>query len=50
MGKLKTTEQLVAEDVREIVRNHYNPDDIFDERELENWAESNGYVKDVEQD
>ena len=29
----------------EIVRLHLSPEDVFPVRELEEWAEENGYVK-----
>jgi hypothetical protein len=27
------------------ISEHLNPEDVFSESELENWAESNGYEK-----
>ena len=28
------------------ISNHMNPDEIFSEKQLKEWAESNGYTKD----
>ena len=33
------------EDIKDFVRNNKLPDELFDENELEKWAEDNGYVK-----
>lgn len=29
----------------DFIANEFDPDDIFDEKTLSKWAESNGYVK-----
>ena len=40
---------LVLEDVMDevihVISEQLNPDDVFSESELEDWAESNGYEK-----
>ncbi len=30
------------------VKNEYSPEQVFDESELEHWAESNGFVREEE--
>jgi hypothetical protein len=27
------------------IKNNLKPDDVFDNKELESWAESNGYIQ-----
>lgn len=29
----------------DFIQRNLEPDDVFDEKELKNWAENNGYVK-----
>ena len=31
------------EDVVDFIRDHFDPEDIFDESALEDWAEENGW-------
>ena len=35
--------------VVEWVQKHLNPDDVFDENQLAEWAEENGFVKEEEE-
>ena len=34
-----------TDDVLDSIRNRFNPSDVFDEKQLEEWAEENGYTK-----
>ena len=32
--------------VMDFIRDNYNPEDIFSEKTLKQWAENNGYIPD----
>jgi len=34
-----------SEEIKQFVRDTYDPEDVFDEDELENWAINNGFIK-----
>lgn len=37
--------EVADEDLIDHVQNNFKPEDIFDSKELEKWAEENGYTK-----
>jgi hypothetical protein len=37
--------ELLLDQITDFIRYEYNPEDIFDDDDLEHWAESNGYIK-----
>lgn len=44
---LKASFQFSLEDALEWIQKNLNPEDVYEEKDLEYWAEQNGYIEEA---
>jgi hypothetical protein len=44
---IASMEDEVFAEMIKCIKDNLSPEDVFDEKQLEKWAENNGYVKDM---
>lgn len=49
-GEIEISGNFEFESIRDMIASNYEPQDIFDDLDLETWAENNGYEKIDEED